>query len=229
MTTTKLPNSISNRKKCSFARCRNYVYEQEICRTHYYEVFGRKQCSVDGCNEVSYCRSWCCNHYERWRVHGNPLITTSKVTPGDTPEERFWARVIKTDTCWIWTKAKRVGYGILHVEGNLWGAHQYAWFLTYGYRSKMFILHSCDTPACVNPAHLREGTPADNSQDMTDRGRQAKGGRNGKAKLTEECVLEIKRLLKEGAKMVSIAKKFGVAHPTISNIKHNHCWKHIEV
>jgi len=35
----------------------------------------------------------------------------------------------------------------------------------------LHILHSCDTPACINPKHLREGTPKENGEDKAQRGR----------------------------------------------------------
>ena len=34
------------------------------------------------------------------------------------------------------------------------------------------VLHSCDNPACQNPAHLREGTAQDNQDDIDARGRR---------------------------------------------------------
>jgi hypothetical protein len=50
-------------------------------------------------------------------------------------------------------------------------------------RRGMFACHTCDEPTCCNPAHLYEGTPAQNSADMVARGRyrggRAKGVPNG--------------------------------------------------
>lgn len=49
----------------------------------------------------------------------------------------------------------------------------------------MSVMHSCDNPPCVNPAHLRVGTPADNNLDTTTKGRNpgnrtSRGGRPAK-------------------------------------------------
>lgn len=99
------------------------------------------------------------------------------------PIERFWAKVDKRDAdqCWLWTAgADRHGYGRFHrVDGVTVLAHRYAYELVHGLiSSELLLLHSCDTPACVNVLHLRPGTYADNSADMVKRGRSMAGDRS---------------------------------------------------
>lgn len=56
-------------------------------------------------------------------------------------------------------------------------AHRFAYELFKGeIPNGMYVLHSCDTPPCVNPEHLRIGTNADNNRDRVEHGRQGTNG-----------------------------------------------------
>jgi hypothetical protein len=81
----------------------------------------------------------------------------------------FWSRVTKTEGCWEWKgKSAPLGYG--HVQKTY--AHRRAWELHFGpIPDGLWVLHSCDNPICVNPSHLRLGTPVDNVRDRQERGR----------------------------------------------------------
>lgn len=95
--------------------------------------------------------------------------------------DRFWDKVEKRgDGCWEWTgmRLKQVGgasplpYGYLWVEGKMVRAHRLAYELFVApIPEKLLVLHSCDRPWCVNPAHLRLGTAADNARDCVARKR----------------------------------------------------------
>ena len=86
----------------------------------------------------------------------------------NTPET-FWLRVARADpdACWIWQGSKRPqGYGQLSYQGRHTSAHRLAWTLTHGpIPDGLFVLHRCDNPPCVNPAHLFLGTTDDNMHD----------------------------------------------------------------
>lgn len=84
--------------------------------------------------------------------------------------ERFWTKVYKTNSCWFWLGAiKEKGYGAFMFPPTK-RAHHVAWFLTFGKWPEKNLLHTCDTPQCVNPAHLREGTNLENHQDSAKKG-----------------------------------------------------------
>lgn len=88
-------------------------------------------------------------------------------------EDRFWAKVDKrgSDECWLWTGSltRSGGYGQIartRKEGPV-RANRVSYELANGQILEgMCVLHECDIPACVNPAHLFLGTRGDNCQDM---------------------------------------------------------------
>ena len=85
--------------------------------------------------------------------------------------------------CHIWTGAVQTyppghrrhgkhGYGVVWTGSGYRGAHRYAWQLDRGAIPRgMNVLHTCDTPECVNVAHLRLGTQSDNMRDAYEKGR----------------------------------------------------------
>lgn len=44
---------------------------------------------------------------------------------------------------------------------------------THGYLPEV-VMHTCDNPRCINPAHLKAGTTQDNVNDRVAKGRSAK-------------------------------------------------------
>lgn len=87
---------------------------------------------------------------------------------------RFWSKVEKSDSgCWIWSAYRDPkGYGTFGFKGKVQKAHRVAYQLAIGpIPEGAHVLHSCDTPPCVNPAHLRAGTRSDNMRDKVLRGR----------------------------------------------------------
>lgn len=144
--------------------------------------------------------------------------------------------VAKDGQCWEWTRVRNQhGYGQLRVAGRMVYAHRLAYELGVGQiPDGMHVLHQCDNPRCINPAHLSVGTHSQNMRECSERGR-AKipkpvklGEDNGASKLREGDVRSIRRLLGKGDTQQSIAERFGVTQRTISNIKLGKKWGHLK-
>ena len=88
-------------------------------------------------------------------------------------EEKFWARVERSDGCWLWQGGcNRSGHGRMYWRGTVCLAHRIAWEITFGpIPSGLVIRHACDVRQCVNPSHLVLGTQAENNADTRARGR----------------------------------------------------------
>lgn len=148
---------------------------------------------------------------------------------------RFWAKVNKTETCWLWTSQLRGGYGLFSLNGRPVSAHRLSYKMTYGeIPDGLLIRHSneCVSKACVNPDHLLTGTQYDNMQDRKEKGWHADGspvkgpyqkkvGPRKVRKLSHQDVLDILKELEipYWGQVKKLAEKYGVRNTTISNIK----------
>ena len=140
-------------------------------------------------------------------------------------EERFWEKVDTSGDCWVWTGAKHVfGYGkfSLRTGESPYDAHRASWILANGpVPEGMSVLHRCDNPACVRPDHLELGTHRQNMSDMSLR------NRTGMRKLTEESVIQIRELARQGMTHQAIADQFGVTDGLIWHVVHRKVWRHV--
>lgn len=111
-------------------------------------------CSIDGCTKKSRKRGWCDMHYQRW-YSSAAFVRLERPTSA----ERFWAKVNKTESCWLWTGALYSnGYGHFRVQlhsGLSPLAHRWAYMQLVGLIPEGLELdHLCRVRNCVNPAHL---------------------------------------------------------------------------
>lgn len=135
--------------------------------------------------------------------------------------DRFWSRVTKIDTCWLWQgKPMKVGYGYISDEsGKDSYAHRVSWIMHNGpIPAGSCVLHKCDVRLCVNPEHLFLGTRTDNQQDAANKGRLPHGEKHWNTKLSDDDVLGIIDYVKDGISHSRTAKMFGVCRQTVGSI-----------
>lgn len=129
--------------------------------------------------------------------------------------------------CIEWVGSKCNGYGVLGTKDSFVVAHRAAWSLANDgadIPEGMFVCHRCDNPKCINPKHLFLGTPKDNSQDMSAKGRSTRGERSASALLTPEQVLAIRQ---DQRSQRRIAVDYGVSPRCIGKAKRRDTWAHI--
>lgn len=137
--------------------------------------------------------------------------------------------------CWLWMGVvTKDGYGQLVPlmrEGPRTSikAHRLSYELHKGrIPPGLKVLHSCDTPCCVNPAHLRVGTDKDNKLDAIRKNRHARGETNGHSKLTTQQVLDIRAAHSSGRfNQSAAARHYGINSSVVCEIVHRKVWKHI--
>ena len=145
--------------------------------------------------------------------------------------EHLFCRAIieeQPNGCLLWRGAiDRKGYGIIYATcrppQRLFLAHRIAWELVHGAISSTdHVLHSCDTPACVNTDHLFIGSHLDNMADMSVKERQPN------QKITSAIAVKIRERYRDGTSQQKLADEYGIVQTTVSSIIRRKTWKMAE-
>lgn len=148
-------------------------------------------------------------------------------------EVRFWEKVKRGPGCWPWQGTISAGrYGVLgRVGGGNIYAHRLSYELTNGpIPDGLQVMHTCDNPPCVNPAHLMVGSQRDNVADMCAKGRGRyrahRGEQNGRAVLNATAAREIRDYHATGDWTIAdLARLYSVGETTIRSIVQGRRWR----
>lgn len=148
-----------------------------------------------------------------------------RVSPGST--DRFIAELSACDeNCVIWPFAKnKSGYGITKRQY----AHRVAFVKFHGeIPDGMVVMHSCDNPSCVNPAHLRAGSQKENLEDRRNKNRHPKGILSGTARLNDALVKDAREKHRNGISSVKLARIYGVSQSAMWYALSGKTWGHVD-
>jgi hypothetical protein len=149
--------------------------------------------------------------------------------------------------CREWRAARHdQGYGQMWDGERLQYTHRLAYEAATGEApGALDVMHACDNTCCIEPAHLKAGTAAENTADMIAKGRhlagrrvsalkrrgrpsKSRGSKHVLSKLVEGQVLGIKARLKRqmfrANRPAAMAREFGVSLSAILAIRSGAAW-----
>jgi DNA-binding transcriptional regulator YiaG len=131
----------------------------------------------------------------------------------------------------MWGGGKtRKGYGVIQEGGRgskLLLAHRVSYEQFHGsIPDGLSVLHSCDHPWCVNPAHLRSGTQSENIKEAYSKGRKISPSRSGEDSPRSKLTAEQVKMIRENPSVghTRMAAMFGVTPSCIRNVRSGRTW-----
>ncbi len=191
----------------------------------YFVMADSRICSVPNCGKVHRAKGFCSPHYSRWKAHGDPLCGGTSLGEAASFLESV-VMAFQGDECLIWPYSKSSGgYGFIKYGGKMRRVHRIVCEREQGPAPTSIhqAAHLCGNGhlGCVNRRHLAWKTPVENVADKMTHGTLRRGENHGRAKLTDAQVMEIRDSV---LSVPQLAKGYGVAKSTISNIKARRAW-----
>lgn len=227
-------------KYCS-KRCKDEDHSSWCPRTTRQTLFTCEDCGKEFKRYTSkngdkprFCSKTCMNkNIHTWNSEGRYRVAkATKKEKLSRLKELYEKQVIRQEACWDWKGTlHRTGYAVIQYDGKQIGAHKASWLIHKGaLTEKLWVLHKCDNKKCTNPEHLYLGSPSRNSLDREERQRRPikRGIFHPNSKLTDEQVLEIKKLIRIGVPMTKISRDFKISYGSIEAIKNRKTWKHVK-
>lgn len=190
-------------------------------------------CCIKGCDRPAKARSLCAAHYDRLKSGLAMSAPVRKVIRSGSDIDRLLAKmeVNEQTGCWEWRASLNTnGYGQFRFRARPQQAHRVSWILHNGEIQRgAYVLHRCDNPLCINPAHLFLGDQSDNANDAVSKGRWGKRGRkgeaHGRAKITEADVRAIRASVEPAS---HLADRYGISVSAVRHIKMRRSWINVE-
>lgn len=194
----------------------------------------KRICTIPDCSKPQNARGWCSKHYQRWRTTGSTSPKTSEYATGSIEQRlNHYGWDVTPGGCWEWRGYRQSrGYGMLRVPdlGKQVLVHRLAHELWTGpIPDGLEVLHSCDNPPCMNPAHLSVGTHAKNMGEASERGRMPRGESAPAAKLSAADVSAIRaEYAAGGIKQADLGIRYRITDSAVSMIVNHKRWQHLK-
>jgi hypothetical protein len=112
-------------------------------------------------------------------IRYEPTGRTAPVLPDGEYNAKWIARIMtrveySPTGCWLWKgQCGEWGYGQTVYRNRTKIIHRqfYKVINRVELERWQLVMHTCDTPSCINPSHLKIGTPSENVQDAANKGR----------------------------------------------------------
>lgn len=134
-----------------------------------------------------------------------------------------WVEFDTNGGCWLWFGSTTRGYGQTPWKRGPRRAHRASWEIHHGAISgDLLVCHRCDVPLCVNPAHLFLGTGAENSADMSKKGRGSRRRGIPVRRLSPNERQRLMAALAEQLPVTVIARELGTTPGTVRHWRNHH-------